>query len=308
MATNSRPSFSRRLLWLGLLAGFAPIAVQTALWLAGNPSWVALRAAAISAGIGAVFLIALVWLLPARLAAGADRSVADLGNVFERVSQEDLAARSLVTGPGREFRTLSGEVNALIDAHKREVLNRRLEVEQSDELRVASRHLIEECIYAREPLAKLHPGLASGYAEAAIRHSGKSQAGNATIDGLVRGVDTAGTRKGNRENHRWSLDNITVEVPVPSRLLNMSVSGMAVESNRGLPVGGSWVFRIGNGSFAYDIPGKVRWCRLNRTVKIAEEIRPIYRTGVAFDRRLEGRAFDFFSPVAPGRTPSSATG
>ena len=55
---------------------------------------------------------------------------------------------------------------------------------------------------------------------------------------------------------------------------------------------------MGTDAIAYEIPGKICWCRLQRTVKIDGEVRPIYHTGVEFDDQLSGKAFDFFVPAA----------
>lgn len=299
MAERDHADPSKKLFRLCFLAGLVPLLVLAAAWLGREPSWQALRVAGIATGIGAAILLALQKALVGILLRETAKSTGELKAVTARVADRDFSARAEIAGPGREFRRFNRELNSLIETHQLEVLNHELELRQASELRTASKKLIEECIFAREPLSKQHPDLAGAYAEAAIRHSGSLQTPDTTVDALVYGVDHASDHKGNRENLRWTLPDVTVEVPVPSRLLNMSVSGMAVESNRGLPVGGSWVFRIGNGAFAYDIPGKVRWCRLDRTVRVSEEVRPIYRTGVAFDSRLTGRAFDFFSPAVP---------
>lgn len=289
--------FSRKLLGLSLLAGLVPVGIQIALWLGPEPSEATLRSALTAAAIAVGVLVVLVRVLPGRLVFRTAQAIDELRAVTDRVAENDFRARVEASGPGRELRELGTQIDDLIQDHKRRVLNQKLEVSEAAKLRSASRQLIEECIYAREPLAKKHPGLAAAYAEAAIRNSGQERTADATVDALVHGVDTATAHKGNRENLRWTLEDVTVEVPVPSKLINMSITGMAVESNRGLPVGGSWVFRVGNGAFAYDIPGRVRWCKLDRTVKIADEVQPIFRTGVAFDEKLTGGAFDFFSPA-----------
>lgn len=284
---------------LSLLAGLAPLLVLAVAWLGGAPNWADLRVALLATAAGGALVVVLVraWIQP--FFERFSQSAADLSEATARVAERDFTARVDTDGPCRELRELSAGFNRQVESLKLEVLNRQLELEQASELCTASKRLIEECLYAREPLAKQHPGLAAAYAEAVIRNSGEDRSQDDTVDALVYGVDHALDHKGNRESLRWTRPDITVEVPVPSKLINMSVQGMAVESNRGLPVGGSWVFRVGNGAFAYDIPGKVRWCKLDRTVRVSEEVRPIYRTGVSFDEKLSGAIFDFFSPAEP---------
>ena len=307
MADDRHPSPHETLFRLSLLAGLAPLLVLAVAWLGGAPTWVDLRTALLATALGAALVIVLVRAFILPLLEKISHSAAEAGEAAARVAERDFTARIDANGPCREFRELGSSFNRMAERQKLAVLNRQLELDQASELRAASKRLIEECIYAREPLAKRHPGLAAAYAEAVIRKSGDDQSQDDTVDALVYGVDHALDHKGNRESLRWTRPDITVEVPVPSKLINMSVKGMAVESNRGLPVGGSWVFRVGNGAFAYDIPGKVRWCKLDRTVKVSEEIRPIYRTGVSFDEKLSGPVFDFFSPAEPA-APLGAAG
>lgn len=301
--TSTSPSgLAKRLLWLGLLAGALPLGLQALLFLSRQSvagGQVILVDTIVATLAGALALLVLSWTLSDRLWGAVDRSLRSVRESITRVIGNDFGARAEIDGPGCELAGLGREFNDLLESRQREILNLTLEDKRAVSLRESSRQLIEACIYAREPLAKQHPDLAGAYADAAIRNAGQEKlTENSTVHGLVEGVERVGHSRDNRENLRWTPKEVRVEVPMPSKLVNMSISGMAVESDRGLPVGGSWIFRVGTEAVAYEIPGKICWCRLQRTVKIDDEVRPVYRTGVEFDNQLSGKAFDFFGPAA----------
>lgn len=301
MTAPSKPRLAARLFWLGLLAGAVPIALQLLLSVRERSVGASLDVGALTvpASAGLLLLLAAAWVFSRRFGQKIDRSLSSVRHAVDQVLDDDFGVRLDGGGPSLEFEALSQEFNRLMVGRQREILNLKLEAKNAEALRESSRQLIQECIYAREPLAKQHPGLAAAYAAAAIRQAGQEKpAENPTVHGLVEGVDGVGSAKGNRENPRWTPKDVRVEVPMPSKLINMSVSGMAVESDRGLPVGGSWLFRVGTDAAAYEIPGKISWCRLERTIKIDDEVQPVYRTGVEFDDQLSGKAFDFFGPAA----------
>ena len=315
MTETSESSLFGQLFKACLLAGSLPLALQILLWSrresgTGFSSFLGLAGTESAtptifvAGIAALALVLTSWALAGRIANAVNPIVRVFSGALARVTAHDYGARVEISGLGPDWTLLGEEFNALLEWQQREILNLQLEVHQAAALRESSRQLIEECIYAREPLAKQHPDLAAAYASAAIRHAGEAQDNeNETVEGLVVGVDKAGHCRGKRENRgnlRWIPEEVRLEAPVPSKLINMSVSGMAVEANRGLPVGGSWVFRICTDALSYDIPGRVCWCRLNRTKKVDGEVHPVYRTGIAFDRELSGKAFEFFGPASLG--------
>ncbi|MCH7665727.1 MAG: PilZ domain-containing protein [Acidobacteria bacterium] len=302
LTSTSKSGLAKRFLWFGLLAGALPLGLQALLFLRRQSvagSQVSIANTIVATLAGALALLVLSWALSGRLWRALESALRSVQESITRVTGNDFGARAEINGPGSELARLGRELNDLLESRQREILNLTLEGKQAVALRESSRQLIEACIYAREPLAKQHPGLAGAYAAAAIRKAGhEKHAKNPTLHGLVEGVDRVGPSRDNRENLRWTPKELRVEVPMPSKLVNMSISGMAVESNRGLPVGGSWIFRVGTDAIAYEIPGKICWCRLQRTVKIDGEVRPIYRTGVEFDDLLSGKAFDFFGPAA----------
>jgi hypothetical protein len=72
------------------------------------------------------------------------------------------------------------------------------------------------------------------------------------------------------------------------RVINMSLSGLALESSTGLRIGSRYTFRMVLREHPFTIKGEVRWCRLTRTVeKRPGEVVPIFRAGLAFNRPLE---------------------
>jgi len=72
------------------------------------------------------------------------------------------------------------------------------------------------------------------------------------------------------------------------RVLNMSLSGLALESTTGLRIGSRHSFRVMLGEQPFKIEGEVRWCRLTETVDKGQgEVVPIFRAGLAFNRPLE---------------------
>lgn len=71
------------------------------------------------------------------------------------------------------------------------------------------------------------------------------------------------------------------------RVINMSLSGLALESTTGLRTGSSHSFRVALGEKPFKIDAEVRWCRLTRTVGGASgDVVPIFRAGLAFTRPL----------------------
>lgn len=296
--TNQQLRLRRRFFWLALLVGALPLGLQTVLWLRSNNGPEGMRAALVSTAIGVPVLVVLSWLVSRRLFPAITHFSEEVRSAADRLAGGDFGTRIEVAGPGKEFVELSTELNEALESSQRQILNLRLEVNKSIELRESSRHLIEDCIYAREPLAKQHPGLATGYARAVIRKAVQSEEQSELVKGLVSGVDAAVDGKVGRKNLRWSLKDVKVNVPLPAKLVNMSVSGMAVESKRGLPVGGQWVFRVETDARVFDIPGIVRWCRLSKTIQIAGEFQAVYQIGIAFDQKLTVEAFDQFSPAA----------
>lgn len=69
------------------------------------------------------------------------------------------------------------------------------------------------------------------------------------------------------------------------QVVNLSRTGLAMESTTGLTIGSLHGFRITSAAATVRVEAEVRWCRLCRTVRRqAGEVLPIFRTGVTFTR------------------------
>ena len=66
------------------------------------------------------------------------------------------------------------------------------------------------------------------------------------------------------------------------RLLNLSTSGLAIETNVGLRLGVPYPFRLRDGEQTLGTEAKVRWCRLVRNETMEGESRPVFHAGAAF--------------------------
>lgn len=72
------------------------------------------------------------------------------------------------------------------------------------------------------------------------------------------------------------------------RVINLSLSGLAMESSTGLRTGSRHSFRLILRQKRYAIEAEVRWCRLVRTVgQRPGDFAPVFRTGLAFNRPLK---------------------
>ena len=75
---------------------------------------------------------------------------------------------------------------------------------------------------------------------------------------------------------------------VVGKVINLSLSGLALESSSGLRTGSRHTFRMALGERHYSIEAEVRWCRLRRTVdQRPGEVLPIFQTGLELSRPLE---------------------
>jgi hypothetical protein len=86
-----------------------------------------------------------------------------------------------------------------------------------------------------------------------------------------------------RTHFRVSRPGVEVESPlIDCRLLNLSTSGLAIETTTGLRLGVPYPFRLRDGEQTISTEAEVRWCRLVRNEVVEGELRPIYRAGAAF--------------------------
>jgi hypothetical protein len=86
-----------------------------------------------------------------------------------------------------------------------------------------------------------------------------------------------------RGQQRYAAEDIAVEFPIDAAVVDVSESGMGIESGQQLRVGADYVFRVQMGDQSFGLPGKVEWCRFAGT-KAADgaERAVVYKAGVSF--------------------------
>ena len=86
-----------------------------------------------------------------------------------------------------------------------------------------------------------------------------------------------------RSNQRYATEDLVVEFPVGAAVVDVSESGMGIESSKQLRVGASYVFRVQMGERSFGMPGRVEWCRFAGTngTKGADPA-AVYKAGVSF--------------------------
>lgn len=73
-------------------------------------------------------------------------------------------------------------------------------------------------------------------------------------------------------------------VPIQIRVINVSLGGMALETNSYLQFGRGYTVRLEGGGQSLSLTGTVAWCSLRETTKSLEgEILPVYRAGLQFE-------------------------
>ncbi len=96
-----------------------------------------------------------------------------------------------------------------------------------------------------------------------------------------------------RRHTRYEVEGIegSFVFSLDVRVVNLSVSGMAVETSGRLNLGRSYSFKLRDGDAEVAIPGRVVWCVLGHTRRAAGgEVAPVYRAGVEFDNVLTDKA------------------
>ncbi len=94
-----------------------------------------------------------------------------------------------------------------------------------------------------------------------------------------------------RRHRRFPTSQIRVDAPIAGTVLNISESGIAVETEGKLMVGNSYFFRMRHGSRILTLPGTVEWCRMTATQTEEGESALVYRAGVAFAESRSSRAW-----------------
>lgn len=86
-----------------------------------------------------------------------------------------------------------------------------------------------------------------------------------------------------RLHARLSRPNVEIDSPlIDCRLVDLSTSGLGIETSVGLRLGVPYPFRLRDGQQTLSTEAVVRWCRLVRNESSEGESRPVYRAGAAF--------------------------
>jgi len=71
-------------------------------------------------------------------------------------------------------------------------------------------------------------------------------------------------------------------------LFDFTAQGIAIETDCALRVGGTYPFQMIQGKKTVCFLGKVRWCKLEKTIRVApDEVKSVFRAGVLWQQVLE---------------------
>jgi hypothetical protein len=101
------------------------------------------------------------------------------------------------------------------------------------------------------------------------------------IAGTEDTMDTRSRRRHRRYDVKDVSGNFVVRIDVD--VINLSVAGMAIETQRTLIVGRRYLFSIGEQGRHVEVSGRVIWCALGKTRRIGRQITPIFRAGIQFE-------------------------
>jgi hypothetical protein len=97
-----------------------------------------------------------------------------------------------------------------------------------------------------------------------------------------------------RRNPRYPVRDVDgiLHFNTQARILNLSLTGMAVETGTALRVGRAYSFTLRRGpAEPVKLSGEVAWCQLRRTRKNSSgDTAPVYEAGMRFDGMLSDRA------------------
>lgn len=98
-----------------------------------------------------------------------------------------------------------------------------------------------------------------------------------------------------RRHTRHATRNLQMESPVYGWAINISQSGLCLESLSKLVAGGRYLFRLRYGTRFLSLPGQVAWCRLDRTETTRKGGVKVYQTGI--ELTLDASAEDWLEAV-----------
>jgi hypothetical protein len=96
-----------------------------------------------------------------------------------------------------------------------------------------------------------------------------------------------------RRHRRYDVDGVqgSLLYSLDARILNMSLTGMAIETTSFLKTGGQYWLRVPSGDTQIRFKADVRWCHLVRNERTAAgEMRAVYQAGIDFREILDEHA------------------
>lgn len=87
-------------------------------------------------------------------------------------------------------------------------------------------------------------------------------------------------------------------VPIQIQVINVSLGGMALETNSYLQFGRAYTLRLEGGGQSLSLTGTVAWCSLRQTTKSPDgEVLPVYRAGLKFEALSSDRSRDLWDLI-----------
>lgn len=83
-----------------------------------------------------------------------------------------------------------------------------------------------------------------------------------------------------RRHTRYATRNLQIDSPVYGWAINVSQSGLCMESLAELVTGAEYLFRLQYGSRFLSLPGRVAWSRLDRTEMTRKGGIKVFQTGI----------------------------
>ena len=96
-----------------------------------------------------------------------------------------------------------------------------------------------------------------------------------------------------RRHRRYDVEDVhgSLAYQMDAKVLNMSLTGMAMETGSMLKVGSNYRLQVPFDGEILDLPADVKWCHLVRTqVSDGGEVVPIYHAGIDFRSILDDKA------------------
>lgn len=280
-----------------VLVGAIPLALNALLVLREAQPGSDLTGLVVATTITGALLLLLALLATRWLSRGLDQDLAGVSQAVDRIADGKYHGWMRYRGSNRETRDLSLALNRLAGnlADEEAILQR----EEAESRAVATQSLefIEELLKAKVPLAKHHPGLVEAYSRELVAKTRQVDEEPGSRN-LVRGVMDAVL--GKKERHvarrsypRYLAKTLWTESPVPARIIDLSMSGMCVESLESPQRENPTSFTIVNGEERFSVPARVQWCRLVATDEVREGERvAVYRAGAEFLEDLPQRTLE----------------